>query len=119
MTANQKKRRILVRATDEQLAIIDARCRALSTPTRRMPRSHYILHAAFDTFPPVVPELNRQAWQELARTAGNLNQIMRRINSGMLEPSLKADTQEIREALRALRQMIIGAAVMPLEGSAT
>ena len=118
MSTSQKKRRILVRATDEQLALIDARCRALSTPTRRMPRSHYILHAAFDTFPPVVPELNRLAWQELARAAGNLNQVMRRINSGKLEPSLKADTQEVREALHALRQMIIGAAVTPPEGSA-
>ncbi len=109
------KKRILIRATPEQLAIIDARCQALSTEKWRMPRSQYIWHAALGTLPPIVPELNRTAWLELVNVAGNLNQILRHIDSGKLTTDLKADTTEVLKALHGLRQVIIGAALTPPE----
>ncbi len=40
----------------------------------------YLREAGLDRLPPTVPELNREAWTQLARAASNLNQIARNLN---------------------------------------
>lgn len=67
-------------------------------------RPAYLRAAALAHLPPVIPELNREAWIHLARAAGNLNQIAHRLNAGE-----EADIQEIRAALTDFRGALISA----------
>lgn len=57
----------------------------------------------------VVPEINRQAWSELARAVGNLNQIAYRANLG--EPvTVDSDLLvSLREDVQALRRQLLSA----------
>jgi hypothetical protein len=66
-------------------------------------RGEWLRMAALDRLPPTVPEINREAWTDLARAAGNLNQITRHLNEGGT-----ADTEAIRAELAAFRAMLIG-----------
>ncbi len=61
----------------------------------------------------VVPVVNRQAWQDLARTASNLNQLTAHLNAGNLRDAI--GTARLRETLltltaevRALRLALLG-----------
>lgn len=66
-------------------------------------RGEWLRMAALDRLPPTVPEINREAWTDLARAAGNLNQITRHLNEGGT-----ADAEAIRAELAAFRAMLIG-----------
>lgn len=52
----------------------------------------------------VIPEINSKAYSELARTAANLNQVAKAINTG--DP---VDIEQIQTSLKELRFAIIGA----------
>lgn len=61
--------------------------------------------------PKVIPEINRQAWAEFARTASNLNQTMHAINSGQMTADvddLARQVADVRETLDRVRLMLIG-----------
>lgn len=55
--------------------------------------------------PPAPPALNVEAWQELARAAGNLNQIARALNGN---PDL-VEARAVLEELRQFRAALLGA----------
>lgn len=72
-------------------------------------RSAYMRLASLDRLPPTIPELNRDAWLELARLAANFNQHQRAINEGRIDSSVPAeDIAELRDMVDALRRDLIG-----------
>ncbi len=80
----------------------------------------YLRTAVLAQRPPqaVVPTVNRQAWQELARTASNLNQLTAHLNAGhRLDATGTAWLWEtlttLREEVRTLRLALLG--VIPEE----
>lgn len=68
--------------------------------------------AALGKPPRIVPEVNKVAWADLARAAGNLNQITRAINEGRLPvkdvPSVGKAVMDVRAQLDAVRRHLIG-----------
>lgn len=53
---------------------------------------------------PSIPEVNREAWEVLARSSANLNQVARHLNSG---EAMQAEL--IRKQLESFRLALIGA----------
>ena len=67
--------RVSVYFTPKELADLDVR-------RGGMERSEWLRRAGLDKrLAPAIPELNREAWAALARTAANLNQIARSMNA--------------------------------------
>lgn len=87
---------VSVRVNADELAALDA---------KRGPylRGEWLRMAALDRLPPIVPEINREAWVNLARAAANLNQLSRYLNDGG-----DAETEEIRAELAAFRAALVG-----------
>ena len=75
----------------------------------RMQRGEYLRTAALHKLPRTrtLPELNREAWIELARAAANLHQISRHMN--MLDGELPVTIDELRGELSSFRASLIGA----------
>jgi len=72
-----------------------------------MQRGEYLRAAALDRLPPQpAPEVNRSAWLELSRAAGNLNQLAHHLNSVGVAHS---DAPEIMSQLARFRAALIGA----------
>lgn len=69
-----------------------------------MQRGEYLRVAALGKLPPVVPQVNREAWVKLARAAANLNQIAHRFNVGD-DPHY----HDVVDALFEFRCSLIGA----------
>ena len=96
----QRTKRVWVRLTEAEIVDLDNRRGKLS-------RSAYLRAAGLDAWPPrpvVVPEVNLEAWRELARAAGNINQLMERIHVGQ-QPA----AAEISGLLAAFRAALVGA----------
>jgi len=72
-------------------------------------RGEFIRLAALARPPRTVPELNRIAWQELARVGANLNQLARRANSEGDFDDMAAVAEQVAE----LRVALIGARLSP------
>lgn len=73
-------------------------------------RRHVAAHmrkAALGTQPSRIPEINRQAWADLARLAGNLHQHQKAINQGFAVPG-PVDLAELRASVDALRNELLG-----------
>ncbi len=77
----------------------------------------YLRTAVLAQRPPqaVVPVVNRQAWQELARTASNINQLTAHLNAGNLrDPPGAAPLRDVLTTLtaevRRLRLALLGVA---------
>ena len=94
---------VSVRLNDDELDELDLR---RNLAGGRMQRGAYLRAAAFRALPrpAVVPELNRQAWIELARAAANLNQIAAHLNMGQ-----RQEVQDIKDRLAQFRAALIGA----------
>ena len=73
---------------------------------RRLAR--HLRSAGLESAPPQIPAINREAWAELSRLAGNLNQQQRAINEGRATPG-PVDLAELRASVDALRRELIGA----------
>lgn len=59
--------------------------------------------------PAQVPEVNREAWEQLARSLGNLNQLARWVNSGgRVCDDLADELAEMREQVQQLRKELRG-----------
>lgn len=82
----------------DELAVLDAR-------RGRFCRGTYLRLAAIDQLPPVVPELNRQAWRTLSRAAGNLSTLATDMRAGQFIESskIRAELSEFRTALISLK----------------
>ena len=101
--ADKRGHCVSVRLNAGELAWLDEQ-----RATVGMQRGEYLRAAALDRLPPQpAPELNRAAWLELARAAGNLNQLAHHLNSVGVAHS---DAPEILAQLAAFRAALIGAA---------
>jgi hypothetical protein len=58
--------------------------------------------------PSQIPEINRQAWTDLARLSANLNQAQAAINSGVQLSYPHELFDELRESVRELRLSLLG-----------
>lgn len=110
--SEQRRHPVSCRLTDDELARLDARRGQVS-------RGEWMRLAALGKPPRIVPEVNKVAWADLARAAGNLNQITRAINEGRLPvkdiPSVGKAVMDVRAQLDTLRRHLIGLEV-PDEG---
>lgn len=70
----------------------------------KMQRGEYLRAAASGKLPMTIPPINIEAWAELARSAANLNQIAKHLNSGE-----RVALTQIMLSLEAFRRDIIGA----------
>ncbi|MGQ7019987.1 plasmid mobilization protein [Vibrio cholerae] len=68
---------VSVRLNEAELEQLDS-----ERAERKMQRGAYLRSAFLNQVPPVVPEINRQAWFELSKAAANLNQIAKALNHG-------------------------------------
>lgn len=99
-----RKHPITCRLTDQELEQVD------QGKPQGMSRGEWIRTKALKRkLPRSIPEMNRQAYAELARLAANLNQYMRAVNQGEV-PDQEPDLFSIYEAVNALRRQIIGVA---------
>lgn len=95
---------VSVRLNPAELASLDTRRGSFQ-------RGEWLRMAAMDKLPPTVPALNSEAWVELARAAGNLNQIARALNSGE-----KIEKGGLRDQLNQFRAALIGAKLNEEDG---
>lgn len=87
---------VSVRINDEELALLERKRGMLK-------KGEWLRMAAIDVLPPTVPEINRQAWVELARAHSNINQIAAKLNRGEL-----MDVVFINAELAEFRKKLIG-----------
>ena len=103
--AEQRRHSVSCRLTDAELVRLDARRGQVS-------RGEWMRLAALDRPPRIVPEINKVAWADLARVAGNLNQITRAINEGRLPTKDVSGAgkavMDVRAHLDAVRGLLIG-----------
>lgn len=106
----QRRHGVSCRVNDAEIAIIDERRGQVS-------RGEWLRLAALSKPPRIVPEVNKVAWADLARTAGNLNQLARAINEGRWPvkngPSAQATLMDLRAQLDAVRAALIGLGGQP------
>jgi hypothetical protein len=70
----------------------------------QMARGEYLRVAALDVLPPMIPAINQEAWVQLSRAAGNLNQLSRALNKNN-----NVSHDEIIQALKEFRAALVGA----------
>lgn len=103
--ADQRRHGVSCRLNDAEIAILDQRRGKIS-------RGEWLRVAALAQPPRIVPEVNKVAWADLARAAGNLNQLVRAINEGRLHvedlPSANKALMDLRAQLDAVRRLLIG-----------
>lgn len=92
-----RRHAVTCRLTDSELERCDANRGELT-------RGEWLRIGALDSLPVVVPALNREAYAELAKAAGNMNQLARKLNSGDL-----VELDQVRAELAAFRLALIGA----------
>ncbi|WP_051416393.1 plasmid mobilization relaxosome protein MobC [Paracoccus sp. J55] len=101
----QRRHAVSCRLTDAELARLDELRGEVS-------RGEWLRLAAMAKPPRIVPTVNKVAWADLARAAGNLNQITRAINEGKLPvknvPGVGKAVMEVRAQLDAVRRLLIG-----------
>lgn len=94
---------VSVRLSPSELNFLDE-----NRATVKLRRGSYLRVAALSKLPEILPEINRSDWIELARSAGNLNQIARHLNQQNLGGG-DLDINEIRKVLADFRAHLVGA----------
>lgn len=79
-----------------------AELEALDLKRHGMQRGAFLRACFLSSIPPLVPEINKKLWQELARSASNLNQIALRLNM-----QNHVEMNEVLDALRDFRITLI------------
>lgn len=91
----------------------EAKQLSLRSEDAGMDTAAYIRVAALGNTITAVPKINRETYLELARLAGNLNQLMRHINSSssvvVNGEQLGAGLKKIHSEVQALRAALLGA----------
>jgi len=96
----QRRHAVTCRLTDAERDQVDA-------ARGKVTRGEYLRLAALAEPPRVVPEINREAWAELARASGNLNQIARVANEqGHIRG--RDALYEMRDKVEAVRRLLLG-----------
>lgn len=99
--ADQRRHAVTCRLTDAERDHVDASRGAVTC-------GEYLRRAALDAPPRVVPELNREAWVELARLSSNLNQLVRHLNERRPGQRPPSQITELQAAVDRLRADLIG-----------
>jgi hypothetical protein len=96
----QRKHPVTCRLTDAELARVNA-ARGGETA------GAYIRLAALKRPPRVVPAINAQAWEELARLSANLNQVVKHLNiTGQFQGA--AYVADVSDKVAELRRLLLG-----------
>ena len=74
----------------------------------RQELGRHMRDATFERLPPQIPAINREAWIELSRLAGNLNRYVVAIEQGHAQGMPPALAAELREQVQALRRELLG-----------
>ena len=101
--ADKRMHSVSVRLNSAELADLDS-VRALV----RMQRGEYLRSASRGVLPPTIPQINREAWANLAHVAGNLNQYQQRINEGLATGHPPEVIQALAELVQKLRAELLG-----------
>lgn len=101
--AAKREHCVSVRLNSTELADLDS-ARALV----RMQRGEYLRSASRGVLPPTIPQINREAWANLAHVAGNLNQYQQRINEGLATGHPPEVIQALAELVQKLRAELLG-----------
>lgn len=107
--AEQRRHPVTCRLTDAERDHVDASRGSVT-------RGEFIRRAALSAAPRVVPEVNREAWVELARLSSNLNQLVRHLNERRPGATPPAQLDKLRAAVVRLRADLIGLEVPDGEG---
>ena len=93
--------RVSVYFTDAELADLDGRCAGVG-------RGAWLRRSGLGQFLRLpVPAINREAWAELARCAGNLNQAMKAVNEGRIRELDPAVVEELLDQVQGLRRDLV------------
>lgn len=92
---------VSTRLNKNELDLLDSR-------RNNFERGEWLRMAAIDRLPSTIPALNREAWVELARLAGNLNQFQAAINQGRASGYPSKFLEEVLLEVKALRSDLIG-----------
>lgn len=76
----------------------------------KMRLGEFLRRAATANLPPTIPEINREAWVQLAKAASNLNQIAAKLNRGG-----SLNIPEIQAALQVFRLRLLGVERSPAQ----
>lgn len=79
----------------------------LDSQRGEMQRGEYLRVAALHRLPPVVPEINKNAWVELSRLSANLNQYQAAINARRA-PDQQVDIANLSDQVAGLRNDLLG-----------
>lgn len=90
---------ISTRLNDAELQELDAKCAQC-----HMQRGEFLRTAALHKLPDHIPEINREQWVELSRSASNLNQLAYHLNTTEIAP----DIAEVRKLLAEFRDYLVG-----------
>lgn len=97
---------VSVRLNKDELSILNSkRC--------GMKQGEWLRCAALDKLPPSVPEINKEKWLELSKSAANLNQIARSLHQ--LRGVNNEELDQIRKDLMGFRAALLGAAASKIE----
>ena len=75
----------------------------------------YLRSAGLTRLPRPIPALNREAWADLARVGGNINQYQAAINEGRATGYPPEILCELRDLVQALRRDLLGVTEIPEE----
>ncbi len=108
-----RNHRISIYLTDKELIALVAQAFPgdevdPANPGLRQALARYMRDATFDRIPPQIPAINREAWIELSRLAGNFNGYLVAIKQSHahgMPPDLIAG---IRDQVQVLRRELIG-----------
>ena len=94
---------VSMRLTLDELSLLDSKRGELQ-------RGEWLRCALLDRLPPIIPELNKQAWLQLSRAASNLNQVAAHMNA--FQPAARFEIvqniDEIRKILAGFRNALLG-----------
>jgi len=104
---DEKRRSITlpIRLNSDELAVIEAKAKEAGISP-----SAWMRLAAQERNPPprrVLPELNREAWKELAQVSRNLSDAMWKFEAGD-ESNLGAVVEQMRRELAVVRNQLVG-----------
>jgi hypothetical protein len=107
--SQQRRHAVSCRLTDAEIARLDELRGEVS-------RGEWLRLAAMAKPPRIVPTVNKVAWADLSRVAGNLNQMNRALNEGRLTAKDAAGAglmlMELRGQVDQLRRLLIGQEVL-------
>jgi hypothetical protein len=103
MSSERRLHTVSVRLNLTELAELDSARAGV-----KMQRGEYLRAASRGVLPPTIPSINREAWAELAKVAGNLNQYQAAIIEGKASGYPSEVIESLHELVQKLRSELLG-----------